>query len=132
MGTPEGSLTAALDGDGELEAAFQDGEMRLTAGGTPVLSKIYLEDEAGRLTQAYWRFLLLSREPNGAKQFAAELRRPPAPTRLPAATQFAERVGHLGAETATIAASERKMNERLFGLYRLTQDEQLLVERRKR
>ena len=56
------------------------------------------------------------------------LRRPPAPTDAPAAAQFLERVAALAAEVAAIEADERAMNETLYELYRLTPEEQILVE----
>ncbi len=122
------ALQAALGVGAKLEASFRDGELQLTAGGTPVLSKIYLDDTAGGLAQAHWRLTLLSRRWGAAQQLAAELRRPPAPVTSAAASQFIDRVERLAAATQAIEAGEREMNERLFELYELTPDERLLVE----
>ncbi len=122
------ALQAALDSGGRLEARFGDGELTLTAGGAPVLSRIYLDGPAGRLAEAYWRLLLLSGATRDAKTLAGQLRRPPAGEDSAAARQFIERVDALAGETSAIEAGEKEMNEALFRLYDLTPDERELVE----
>ncbi len=122
------ALQAALDGGGRREARFERGELRLYFNGAVVLHKIYLDETAGPLAEAYWRWLLLSAPSREAKQFAADLRRPPAPVATPAAAQFIERVAALAIEVDALAAEERALNERLYDLYRLTPDERNLVE----
>lgn len=122
------ALQAALDRGGRREARFERGELRLFFHGAVVLHKIYLDETAGPLAEAYWRWLLLSGLSREAKQFAADLRRPPAPAATPAATQFIERVAALAFEVDAIAAAERALNESLYDLYRLTPDERNLVE----
>ncbi|MER9617023.1 hypothetical protein [Mesorhizobium sp. M0207] len=122
------ALQAALDGGGRLEAAFREGELRLYVGGAIILDRIYLNDGAGRLAEAYWRWLFLSRKWREADRFAAELRRPPVESDSPATHQFVERIGELADDVNAIEAGEREMNERLFQLYALTADERLLVE----
>jgi hypothetical protein len=122
------ALQAALDQGDRREVRFQSGELRFYVSGTVVLDKIYLDDAAGRLTEAYWRWLLLSGPAREAERFAADLRRPPAPSDSPAAVQFIERVGALAEEVAAIEAAERALNETLYNLYRLSPQERNLVE----
>jgi hypothetical protein len=122
------ALQAALDRGGRREARFQSGELRLYVSGAAVLEKIYLDESAGRLAAAYWRWLLLSGPAREAERFAADLRRPPAPSDAPAAAQFVERVGALAEEAAAIEADERALNEVLYDLYRLSPEERNLVE----
>ena len=122
------ALQAALDRGGRREVRFESGELRLYVSGTVVLDKIYLDDAAGRLAETYWRWLLLSGPAREAQRFAADLRRPPAPTDAPAAAQFVERVAALAEEVAAIEADERALNEILYDLYRLSPDERNLVE----
>ena len=105
------ALQAALDRGGRRQVRFQSGELRLYVSGAVVLDKIYLDDAAGRLAEAYWRWLLLSGPAREAERFAADLRRPPAPSDAPAASQFIERVAALAAEVAAIEADERALNE---------------------
>ena len=93
-----------------------------------MLDKIYLDEAAGRLAEAYWRWLLLSGSAREAERFAADLRRPPVPSDAPAAAQFIERVAALAEEVAAIEADERALNEILYDLYRLSPDERNLVE----
>ena len=107
---------------------FERGELRLYVSGTVVLDKIYLDEAAGRLAEAYWRWLLLSGPAREAEQFAADLRRPPAPSDAPAAAQFLGRVAALAEEVTAIEADERAMNETLCQLYRLSPEERNLVE----
>jgi hypothetical protein len=122
------ALQAALDRGGRREVRFQSGELRLYVGGAVVLHKIYLDDAAGRLAEAYWRWLLLSGPTREAERFAADLRRPPAPSDAPAAAQFIERVAALAAEVAAIETDERTLNEILYDLYGLSPEERNLVE----
>lgn len=122
------ALQAALNRGGRREVRFQSGELRLYISGTVVLDKIYLDETSGRLTEAYWRWLLLSGPAREAERFAADLRRPPAPTDAPAAAQFVERVAALAQEVAEIEAGERALNETLYRLYRLSPEERNLVE----
>ena len=90
------ALQAALDRGGRREVRFERGELRLYVSGAVVLDKIYLDETAGRLAEAYWRWLLLSGPAREAERFASDLRRPPAPSDAPAAAQFIERVAALG------------------------------------
>lgn len=122
------ALQAALDGGGALQAEFNDGELKLFAGGSNVLDRIYLDESAGRIAMAYWRFLILKGRPRDAGKFAKELMRPPADSDSPAARQFIDRVAAFAEESAAIEAAEREMNERLYDLYSLSSDERLLVD----
>jgi hypothetical protein len=122
------ALQAALDRGGRRKVSFDRGEPRLYVSGTAVLDKIYLDEAVGRLTEAYWRWLLLSEPWREAERFASDLRRPPVPTEAPAAAQFIERVAALAEEVAAIEADERALNERLRDLYGLSPDERNLVE----
>jgi hypothetical protein len=126
------ALRASLDRGGRREVRFEDGELRLYVSGTVVLDKIYLDESSGRLTETYWRWLLLSGPAREAERFASDLRRPPAPSDAPAAAQFIERVAALAEEVAAIEADERAMNETLYALYRLTPEERNLVENESR
>jgi SAM-dependent methyltransferase len=69
------ALHAALERGGRYEARFNGGELRLYVSGIAVLDKIYLDEAAGRLTEAYWRWLLLSGPVRDAERFAMDLRR---------------------------------------------------------
>jgi hypothetical protein len=126
------SMQAALDRGGRREARFERGELRLYISGAVVLDRIHLDDAAGRLAEAYWRCLLLSGPAREAKRFAADLRRPPAPSETPAAAQFVERVTALAEEVAAIEADERALNDILYHLYRLSPEERNLVENEQR
>jgi hypothetical protein len=122
------ALQAALDRGGRCQVRFERGELRFYVSGGVVLDKIFLDEVAGRLTEAYWRWLLLSGPSREAGRFAADLRKPPASSDAPAAAQFIERVAALAEEVAAIEADERALNEHLYKLYRLTPDERNLVE----
>jgi hypothetical protein len=122
------ALQAALNRGGRREARFHSGELRFYANGAVVLDKIYLDANAGRLAENYWRWLLLSGSAREAKRFAADLRRPPAASDAPAAAQFIERVAQLGEEAAAIETDEGALNEILYDIYRLSPDERNLVE----
>lgn len=123
------ALQGILGSSSRLEAGFSGGELKLFSRGEMILGKIYLDEPEGRLAEAYWRFLILSRQQRDAKTFAAALRRVPNAPDNPAARQFVDRIDALMAETEAIRDSEREMNERLYQLYNLSTDERLLVER---
>jgi hypothetical protein len=122
------ALQAALDRAGPCQVRFEGGELRLYVSGAVVLDKIYLDQAAGRLTESYWHWLLLSGPAREAERFASDLRRPPAPSDAPAAAQFIERVAALAEEVAAIEADESALNEILYDLYGLSPDERNLVE----
>ena len=123
------ALQARLDACEDLAARFESGELKLFSGGRPILSRIYLDDDAGRLAEAYWRFLILSRDEwRDAGKFQAALRSPPSPTASAAANQFLSKVDDLAATMREIARNEDEMNEKLYALYGLTPDERELVE----
>ncbi|MEQ1708431.1 MAG: DNA methyltransferase [Terricaulis sp.] len=122
-------LQAALNRGGRLDARYEGGELKLYVAGAVALGRIYLDEAAGRITEAYWRWLLIAHPPREAGRFAADLRRPPADVAGPAGAQFVERVAALAGEIAAIEAEERAMNEKLYELYALTPGERLLVER---
>ncbi len=121
-------LQAALDSGEPLQAQFRDGELVLHAGGRHLLDRIYLDDAVGKLTASYWRFLLASQNWPDASRLAEALRQPPSEPQAPAARQFVDRVDALLNQVADIAAQESAINEKLFTLYGLTEEERLLVE----
>lgn len=125
-------LGASLQAGENLEAVFAGGELSLRANGAALLDRIYLGDGPGQAARAYWSWLLLSRSWRDAGKLVAELRRPPVEFATPAATQFIARASDLAEVTAEIAAAERAMNERLYELYGLTEEERLLVENDRR
>jgi len=122
------ALQTALDREETTEADFHEGELVLHVGGRRLLNRIYLDEDVGRLTERYWRFLLLSQNWRDASSLAEELRRPPAEPGAPAARQFIERVDELAQQVAGIATQENAVNESLFALYGLTEAERFLVE----
>ena len=108
------ALRAALERRGRREAHFNRGELRLYVSGVAVLDKIYLDKAAGRLTEAYWRWLLLSgpaREAGDLRWTCGARRRRPMRLR-PRNSSTAWR--HLAEEVAAIEADERALNEMLY------------------
>ena len=77
------ALQAALDRGGRHLVRFEGGELRLYVSGNVVLEKIYLDEGAGRLAEAYWRCLLLSGPAREAERFASDLDGRPLPPTLP-------------------------------------------------
>jgi hypothetical protein len=122
------ALQARLDAADKLEAVFHDGELALFADGAPLIDHIYLDDAAGKLTEAYWHWLLLSQKWRDAQSFSTELRHVPTGAEAPAAAQFIAKVEDLAADVAAIVDGERELNDFLFELYGLTDDEKLLVK----
>jgi hypothetical protein len=107
---------------------FATGELRLLADGASVVSRIYLDEAAGVLTRAYWRWLMLSHAAPEPAALVRELMRPPTETDAPAAAQFVRLVEELADIDGRLAVAEKQINDRLYELYGLTPEERLLVE----
>jgi type I restriction-modification system DNA methylase subunit len=120
-------LTAFLTGSATLEARFEDGELSLLAAGAVVLNRIYLDARPGRLAEAYWRWLLLTKTWRDGAAFAKALCQPPAANESAAAAQFIAKVNELASTTDDVSDAEAAMNEKLFDLYGLTEQERSLV-----
>jgi hypothetical protein len=123
------ALQGLLDTSPQLVASFAGGELKLASGGAAVFHRIYLDDETGPLAAAYWQYLALSRKARSAKTFAANLCSLPIASDMQAAIQFMKKIAELHAETETIRANERNMNERLYELYKLSAEERILIEK---
>lgn len=123
------ALQAALDARLRLSAEFADGALRLKSGEADIVGPIFLDDAPGALAGAYWRYLCLSQTWSDAKSLIAALRATPAASEAPAARQFVAKVDALAAENAALATEEAEMNDLLYRLYRLTDDERALVEK---
>jgi hypothetical protein len=121
-------LQTALDGQRQFEVSLLNGELSLFANGSAILDRVYLDAGPGRLAENYWRFLLLKQEWRDAAKLAEALRRPPNEAEVPAARQFMDHVDALSELNAVILAKEREMEDALYALYGLTEDERLLVE----
>ncbi len=121
------ALQGHLNSRDPLEANFSKGELRLTADGRPVLTRIYLDEGEGQLAEIYWRFLILNK-PKLASAFAKQLAQLPSPPDSAAARQFGQRVENLITETKAIAKLEREMNAALYELYKLSPEERNLIE----
>jgi hypothetical protein len=122
------ALGARVEGARELWADFRGGELSLFADGAVVLGRIFLDEAHGVLAVAYWRWLLLTQSVRDPIRFAADLRRPPAAVGIPAAEQFIMKIEELATELRAISDAETEINEQLFKLYGLTEEERLLVE----
>jgi hypothetical protein len=128
IGIRRAAFAADLVRGGTLGVTFHDGELRLLSGGAPIVSRIYLADDLGRLIAAYWRWLLLTGQARDAEGFEKALRNPPTAADTPAADQFIERVNSLTEADAAVAREEIAMNDMLAALYRLTPEERRLIE----
>ena len=123
------ALRGFLNRHAEMRAVFAKGELMLVTEDTKVLSKIYLDDaKQGKLLEKYWNYLILKR-PKDAGRFARDLGCYPSGMDMPAAKQFIERVDELLSDTLKIRDLEQDMNEALYELYGLSEDEKLLIEK---
>jgi hypothetical protein len=122
-------LQGVLNAGGQLSASFDGGELKLLSGGAVVLDKIFLDAPEGKLAVAYWQYFVLSKSQRDAASFSAHLRRVPLGPETPAARQFITKVAALVAETEAIRIKEREMNEVLYGLYNLSSNERILIEK---
>jgi type I restriction-modification system DNA methylase subunit len=119
--------TALIKAD-HREVMFAKGELRLFADGAPVIDRIYLDDEHGKLAERYWRYLLLSQTWSNAGKLAKQLKAPPNEPDTPAARQFLACVDALQERVIALKEDEVMLDERLFELYDLTVQERELIE----
>ncbi len=122
-------LRGFLNRRAEMQAVFAKGELMLVTEDTKILSKIYLDDaKQGKLLEKYWNYLILKR-PKDATRFAKDLGSFPSGMETPAAKQFMGRVDALLTDTLKLRDLEQEMNEALYELYGLSEDEKLLIEK---
>ena len=116
----------------ELSAKLTGGELRFLIDGAVIIDRVFVADEEGPFIAAQWKVLAatirVTASSNG-KRLASSLRRLAVATDNPeAARQIIEREHELEAIEAQIADAETQVNQLLYNLYDLAEDDIRQIE----
>ena len=122
-----------LDPGVELTAELVNGELRFLIDGVVVVDRVFVDDEEGPFIAAQWKVLAATMSVTASstgKRLSASLRRLAVATDNPEAVrQIIELEGQLDAVEVEIADAETEINQRLYQLYALDDDDIRRIER---
>ena len=121
-----------LDPGVELTAELVSGELRFLIDGVVVVDRVFVDDEEGPFIAAQWKVLAATMSvtaSNIGKRLSASLRRLAVAIDNPEAVrQIIELEGQLDAVEVEIAYAETEINQRLYQLYALDDDDIRRIE----
>lgn len=123
-------LTVNLNPSTQLSVGYEDGELRLLANGMPVFDSLFID--AAELSVVQWKYVIRSTNITPsvtAEKLLGELLKLKTTDNDSLRKQILALDKKLDALQAEIEAKEREMNELVYKLYGLTQDEILQVEK---
>ncbi len=123
-------LTVNLNPSLKLTARYEDGELSLLANGTSILDSLYLDD--AELIAVQWKYVIRSTNITPsvtAEKLLGELLKLKTTDNDSLRKQIIALDKKLDELQVGIEAKEREMNAVVYGLYGLTRDEVLQVER---
>jgi hypothetical protein len=126
-----GAITDRLHPGAALDAQFSDGELSLTIDGSPVIDRIFLHEQEGKLVLAQWKVLASTfsiTETTDGKRLCNVLRKLALPDNPTAVTQLVVLAAELSDLEIQIHELEVKANDLIYSLYELTGSERALVE----
>ena len=116
----------------ELTAELVSGELRFLIDGVVVVDRVFVDDEEGPFIAAQWKVLAATMSVTASsigKRLSASLRRLAVATDNPEAVrQVIEFEGQLDAVEVEIADAETEINQRLYQLYALDDDDIRRIE----
>ena len=129
----EGCLQAIqvrLHPEAQLEPSFCDGELSFSIDGVPVIEGVFVDDDQGKQILISWRHIGRATsitEKFTAKKLADMLREPRLTDNPALADQLRKLDGEISQLEAEIADCEKEMDELVFDLYELSEEERRLV-----
>lgn len=114
-----------------LAARFDDGELTFAIDGFVVINSVFLNDNEGQHILSYWQYLARTisvTEKFKAKTLVGKLIATPMTDNMDLAAQIADLTHRIGALDAEIDESEQELNQIIYGLYGLSDDEIAMVE----
>ena len=131
------AIGARLHAKAVLSAQLSHGELRFLADGVPVIERVFVDPNEANFLLAQWRHIAATFNPeaaNAARNLSKALRNlAPATTDNAAhAQQVIEATAALDRCGADIATAETAMEDRIAGLYCLTDADRRLVDGRPR
>lgn len=124
-------IEARLSPSAELEARYDDGELRFLIDGVPVIENVYVNDADGRHILTYWQHLartLSITEKFKAKTLADKLRTTPMTGNADLSAQIADLSNDVDTLNQHITVRETELNEVVYKLFKLTPVERQMVE----
>lgn len=124
-------VTARIHPAASLDADFEDGELRFSIGGIPVLENIFLDDNDGAFILAQWKVRAKTfpiTDKTDGKKLCNALRKLAVTDNNALVKQIIELEGELTALEAKIAKEEHDINQLVYRLYGLNELEISLIE----
>lgn len=124
-------IEVRLSPSADLEARYDDGELRFLIDGVPVIENVYVNDADGQHILTYWQHLartLSITEKFKAKTLVDKLRTTPMTSNADLSAQIADLSKDIDDLNLRLTASETTLNETIYKLYGLSDDERAIVE----
>lgn len=125
------SIDARLNPSAVLDARFVDGEMLFSVDGVPVIDKVFLNEKDGQHILTYWQHIARTTsitEKYKAKTLINKLCNTPMTENADLAAQISTLTDEIDALDADITARESELNEIIYSLYGLTDEERRIIE----
>lgn len=126
------AITALLKPDAVLDAELVDGELRFLIDGRALIQRVFVAADEGAFILAQWKLLASTfsiTEKTDGKKLATALRKIGATDNTALTQQVIASQQSLSNTEAEIQQAERALNQLIYKLYQLTDDEVRLVER---
>jgi hypothetical protein len=127
-----GVLASRLNPNLKLAVRNADGELTLLADGSPAFDSVYVDEDAADFITAQWKYVIRSTNITPsitAEKLLGELLKLKQTDNASLQKQIVELDKKLDGLEQQIEAQEREMNALVYGLYGLTRDEIVQVER---
>ncbi len=126
------AIDAGLNSAAQLAAGFKKGELSFSIDGVAVIDNVFVNDGEGQHILTYWEHLARSisvTDKFKAKTLIGKLMATPMTDNAELSAQITKLTAEIDALDNFIATQEQELNEMIFGLYALTPDERMIVER---
>lgn len=125
------AIDARLNPSALLSTQFKDGELSFSIDGIPVVDGVFLNDGEGQHIETYWQHLaktLSITEKFKGKTLIAKLMATPMTNNAELSAQITKLTSEIGALDSEIASAENELNEVIYGLYKLTEEERRIIQ----
>lgn len=125
------SIDARLNPSAVLDARFVEGEMVFAVDGVPVIDKVFVNDKDGQHILTYWQHIARTTsitEKYKAQTLINKLCATPMTENADLAAQISTLTDEIDALDADITARENELNEIIYSLYGLNDEERRTIE----
>ena len=125
------AIDARLNPAAQLAAGFKDGELSFSIDGVAVIDKVFVNEDEGLHILTYWQHLARTisiTDKFKAKTLIGKLMVTPMTDNATLFAQITKLSTDIDAVESEISIQEQELNEIIFDLYKLTPDEQKMIE----